>query len=460
MRREASDAIWASAVQWARVGIGGAVFLIAARSLPLAEIGAFAMAAAPLRFLQVIHKGGIEDAAVVTAPEDRVSLAALQRLSLCAGLGSGLVALALAPALDRVAPGAGIGAVVAALAPASLAHGIGAVADGMLRRAGLFRALAMRTFAGQLVAAALALWALVAGLGLWALVLFTLAQAGIAAALSLAMAGWPGGPVQKGALRAAAARVTPLAARVLVGAVVQPLLQVAIGATAGLAAAGVWQVALRVVGLLEAVTVVPLRFVALPRLAAGSAADLRGLVTAASLAGVWVMGGTALAAPALMAALMGAPGAEVVPVLRILCAGAVAGGGIAVLYQALIGAGRGHEALRIALAAAVTAVAAGGAALAIAADDNAARLLALSQVAAGIVPLWLLLRADRAKAARLGVLLRPWAGLLVMLPAVWGAGFAAAGLPPAAIFAAQAVAGTAALAAVLPRLAPETGWRR
>jgi O-antigen/teichoic acid export membrane protein len=453
MRRGISDAVWASAVQWARVGVGGVVFLIAARHLPLADIGAFGMAAAPLRFLQVIHKGGFEDAAVVCSPEDRSTLAALQHLSLSAGTAAMVIALLLAPLLALAAPGAGLGLIAASLAPVSLAHGAGAVADGMLRRAGRFRALALRTFAGQLAAATLALAALASGGGIWSLVIFTLAQAVITAALAIAMAGWPGIAAPRAVLRSAMARVWPLAGRVLAGAIVQPLLQIAIGVSAGLSAAGIWQIATRIIALLEAVTLVPLRFVALPRLATAGPTETPTFLTAAALAGVWVMGGTALAAPDLMAALLGPQGAPIVPVLRILCAGAVAGSAVAVLNQSLIGTNRSPTALRIALIAALAALLAGTTALALA-GHRAAEALALSQVLAGLVPVCLLLHATGTARSLLGHALRPWAGLAAMLPAVWAVHWLAPGLSPATSFAAQAIAGTAALAFALPLIAP------
>ncbi len=136
MKKGLSDTAWASAVQSSRVGIGGVVFLVAARTLPLAEIGAFAAAAAPLRLLQVIHKGGVEDAAVTTPPEDAPAFAALHRLSLLAGAAATLLTLALAPLLDRLTPGANVGLLATALAATSLAHGLAAVPDGILRRAG------------------------------------------------------------------------------------------------------------------------------------------------------------------------------------------------------------------------------------------------------------------------------------------------------------------------------------
>ncbi len=436
-----SEVFWSSAVQWARVGVGGVVFLVAARSLPVEAIGAFGIAAAPLRFVQVIHKGGIEDAAVVTDPDDAPALAALQRVSVLAGLGAaGLAALA-APAMGAL--GEGVGGLALALAVVPVAHGLGAVADGRLRREGRFRALALRTLAGQLMAAGIAFWALAHGAGVWALVLFTLVQAAIATAIAVAMAGWTYGPAGRVALRAAALRVWPLALRVMVGGLVQPVLQVAIGTAAGLAVAGVWQIAVRVIGLLEALTVVPLRSVALPRLARGGAAEVPALMWAAGLAGVWVMGGTALAAPALVGALLGPGGVEVVPVLQMLCLGTVAGGGVAVLNQALIGAGRSDEALRVGVIAAIAALLAGTVTLAVWSGGTA---LALSQVAAGWVALMLLLRAADVG---IGAVLRPWGAWLTMAPAVLGAGWLASGAGDWIKLGVQVLAGSAALGATL-----------
>jgi hypothetical protein len=199
---------------------------------------------------------------------------------------------------------------------------------------------------------------------------------------------------------------------------------------------------------LEALTIVPLRFIALPRLAARDGpARLEGLVTAAGLAGVWVMGGTALAAPALVAVLLGDAGADVVTPLRVLCAGAVAGGGVAMLNQAMIGAGRGPEVLRIAVIAAGASLGAGGVALAVAPGVVA---LALSQVAAGGVALVMLLRVADRPGAVVAAMLRPWVALVVMAPAVWVAGLAAGPLPPGAVLAAQVIAGSAAFGVAVP----------
>jgi O-antigen/teichoic acid export membrane protein len=459
MRRGASDAFWASAVQWARLGVGGVVFLIAARHLPLADVGAFGIASAPLRVLQVIHKGGIEDAAVVTPPEDAEMRAALQRLSLVSGLAAALVAIALAPFIALATPGTAVAAMTMALAPVSLAHGTGAVADGILRRAGRFRALASRTLAGQLVAAAVAMAALSAGAGVWSLVIFALAQSAIAAALAVAMAGWPGINASRPSRRAALAQVLPLAGRVLAGAAVQPVLQIAIGAGAGLAAAGVWQIATRILALLEALTLVPLRLVALPRLAAGGQAELPALLSAAALAATWVMGGTALAAATMMDVLLGPHDPALTTVLRLLCAGAVTGSAVAVLNQALIASGRGRAALRVALISAAAALGAGTMALTLS-PARPAEALALSQLLAGLVPLVLLLRETAFRPRHLLQALRPWAGLAAMLPAVWIAASLAAPLPAVVSLVAQALAGTAALALLLPRLAPTLRLRR
>jgi O-antigen/teichoic acid export membrane protein len=165
------------------------------------------------------------------------------------------------------------------------------------------------------------------------------------------------------------------------------------------------------------------------------------------------MGGTALAAPALLAALLGPQGDPVVPVLRLLCAGAVAGCAIAVLNQSLIGTGRGPIAMRIAVIASISALVAGALALGLA-TTRAPEALALSQVLAGLLPLSLLLHATGAASDRLRLILRPWGGIAAMLPAVWAVQWIAPDLSPVASFAVQALLGTAALALALPLIAP------
>jgi len=63
-----SPRFWSFALQWSRVGINAGLFLIAARFLTLAEIGAFATVFAPIRLTQGLHKAGIGESVIILGP--------------------------------------------------------------------------------------------------------------------------------------------------------------------------------------------------------------------------------------------------------------------------------------------------------------------------------------------------------------------------------------------------------
>jgi O-antigen/teichoic acid export membrane protein len=100
-RTNISLGLWSIILQWSRFAIAAIVFICIANWLSLAEIGAFAMAAAPLRFLQVVHRTGITDAVIVARanPANGMQTDALFVISVCVAcvlaivlyLASGLV---------------------------------------------------------------------------------------------------------------------------------------------------------------------------------------------------------------------------------------------------------------------------------------------------------------------------------------------------------------------------------
>ncbi len=96
----------------------------------------------------------------------------------------------------------------------------------------------------------------------------------------------------------------------------------------------------------------------------------------------------------------------------------------------------------------------GLAALAVVSPDRAAFALAASQLAGSLVPLGLLLAATTPR--HLGAILRPWLALAPMALATTLAAALAPDWPPGAVFALQALAGTAAFAASLPFLVRRT----
>ncbi|WP_323764782.1 oligosaccharide flippase family protein [Marinovum sp.] len=261
--------LWAIVLQWSRLGLSAAVFLVAARLLPLAEIGAFTTAFALPRLLQCLHKAGICELRITSAAPDRP----LFELSLFAGLAAVLLCLAAVPLLPQESRPH-----LLALAALPVLNGLAAVSEGRLRRALRLRALALRTLAAQGLAAALALYGLTHGWGGWSLTGFALANAALNAALSLALA--PPRPRPRGALHPLIPGAIRLTLRPLLGTATFPAVQLLIGLALGLPAAGAFQIAVRLVDLLDALALAPLRYLALPRFKAlagstGFAAKLR-----------------------------------------------------------------------------------------------------------------------------------------------------------------------------------------
>jgi succinoglycan exporter len=315
--------LWSAVLQWARFGVNAAVFLIVARFLDLAEIGAFAAAFAPVRLVQVVHRAGIMDATVVAGPaEDRRT--ALFMLSMIGGVLAGLGFAAAGLAFGGVT-----GAYLLALSPLPLVAGLSAVAEGILRHDLRIRALALRTLTAQSVAAGAAFWALAAGWGAVSLVVFALVAGVLTGVISVAMAGWRPRKLAAGqslwsAMRAELALVLRLSLRDLAANAPVPILQVAIAAVWGLSAAGAFQIAARMIALLDTLALAPLRYITLPRFSR-TRADAIGRIAAESLRqsagiGAFVYPGAALAAFEIAALAAGPVHAgTVAPYFAVLC---------------------------------------------------------------------------------------------------------------------------------------------
>ncbi|MEL7258232.1 MAG: oligosaccharide flippase family protein [Pseudomonadota bacterium] len=254
-----STQLWSFALQWSRVGINAALFLVATRFLTLAEIGLFATAFAPIRLSQGLHRAGVSESVIILG-KHQTRLNALFILSGLSGLGLSILFgvighVTAVPAL-------------LALSVIPLLNGLGAVSEGLLRRALRLRALALRTMVVQTLAAVFAVWLLINGWGIWALVGFAMINALGACLLTILLARWSPTEVPRFAnVVPLVPKVTQIAARDLISAAQIPLALMAIGMTLGLSAAGAFQIATRIYNLIDALTLSPLRFIALPQLA-------------------------------------------------------------------------------------------------------------------------------------------------------------------------------------------------
>lgn len=338
--------VWSALLQWSRLGISALVFLAMARVLSLDEIGAFATAFAPVRLLQGVHRPGLVDAGIA-APGHRQALLTL-------GLASGGVQSAglLAAGVWMAAP---VGPLLCVLAPVPLFTALSAVPEAVLRAEGRLKALALRTMAAQGLASVAAMAALMAGWGSVALAIFVLINAASACFIAVVLVPLPRPSLQ--GVGAAAAPVWRIAARDLAQGATQPMLQMLLAASLGMSVAGAFQLAARLVGLVDALMVAPMRYVALPRFrAAWVEGDLMRVLTR-----VWVQSG-AIAVPAYAFAALSAPvvlpwvvgpenAAGVVPLVPWYCLLGLLSAVAMPLTQALTAAGAPTLALLRAVAA-------------------------------------------------------------------------------------------------------------
>lgn len=331
-----STHLWSFVLGWSRVGINAALFLAATRVLGLAEIGLFATAFAPIRVIQGLHKSGISDAVIVLRRPRRLD--ALFVLS----AGGGALLSALLALL-----GALLSPILLALSAIPLINGVGAVSEGILRQRLALRAIALRTLAAQSIAAGAALWMLAAGWGVSALVAFALINAVLTCVLSLLLARWYPQSLPSWRYQTLIwPKTAEISGRVLLTTAQIPLAQLAIGIALGPVAAGAFQIATRMLELIEALTLSPLQFIALPQLSATT--DLRAALHShlrhTGLLAAWIWGGTIAAAPEILTLAVGAAHAPAAtPVLRALALLGLLGALLMPLTQALTA--RGHTAL-------------------------------------------------------------------------------------------------------------------
>ncbi|MEM6897250.1 MAG: hypothetical protein AAF576_07695, partial [Pseudomonadota bacterium] len=238
---------------------------------------------------------------------------------------------------------------------------------------------------------------------------FALANALLTNGLSILLARWwPGQAPGWRDIRLVLPKTGQLMGRVALTTSQMPLAQLAIGLVLGPAAAGAFQVATRMFELIEALTLSPLRFIALPRLA--GSADLgatlqRELRQSATLA-AWVWGGTCAATVPILTLAVGrehAPAAA--PILQGLALLGLASALMMPLTQALTA--KGFTGLVLARAALGLGASAAFMALALTVGPTACAL-ALS-LAGGVAHLWLLQRA-------LPRLRLPWGDLAPVAP--------------------------------------------
>lgn len=308
---------WSILLQWSRFGINAVVFLCAARELSLEQFGVFAIAFALIKLAQGIHKAGISETVVIKSAT-HIRLHALFGLALI--FGSTLSALYL---LTAYVVGFSNALFFLALIPSFL--GVSAVSDGLLRKRLNIRTLALRTAFSQSIAATVSLITLYNGAGITALVIFAVLNAALTAIISIILAGWvPRTMPTIKQMRLTLKTVLHISGRDVLNSGVLPLAQIAIGLFIGLPAAGAFQIATRVLSMLDALTLAPLRYLTLPKFASlknthGIKLEVHQGLRLCSICACWVWFGLASSTSQVLGPIVGPTLAiTVTPILQAL----------------------------------------------------------------------------------------------------------------------------------------------
>jgi len=180
------------------------------------------------------------------------------------------------------------------------------------------------------------------GSGPWALVAFALTHAAINVGLSCRLATWrPQSLPNRKYQRLISRLVIEVSARDLLSAA---LMQLATPLAFGLPAAGAFQIVTRILSLIEALTLSPLRFLALPQLrqlpALQRTAALPAQLRLTATLSLWVWGVALLTGPQALALLIGPTPAEAAtPILTVLAGFGLLSALLMPINQTLIAAG-------------------------------------------------------------------------------------------------------------------------
>lgn len=367
-RLAAQSGLWSGILQWTRFGLNTVIFLVLARWLSLEEIGAFAVAFAPINILQFVQRTGFSET-VVQGPTNATDFTdTIFWMSLAFGFVMSGCMFGLSFLVGPIMESTASGTYLAAMAVIPALVGLAAVPEGMLRQRLEIRALAIRTTTSLTFTGLIAIWLGYAGYGGWALTAFAIANALVSSVLTIILVRWtPGGGPRRDEARRMLPVLLAISGRGFATNSTVPVLQMMIGAALGPAAAGAFQIAQRFLTLAATVTLTPLRFATLPVFVQARAdrVRLRRVVTEtaglASLISAPVYFGLLAVAPILLPLAVGREnGTASVPVLQALL---LLGGHVglyAVFTQALTAIGRADVAFHWTFGLLVVNLAIGG----------------------------------------------------------------------------------------------------
>jgi PST family polysaccharide transporter len=355
-RRAVKGSLWATFDGWATEALSLVVFLVLARLLGPGEFGLVAIA---LGFTAVAaHLTAYTTGEVLIQKQDLTD-ADCDAVFWVTVLAAGLLALVLAlaaPAIGRLFDAAELASVIRWLCVVLVLQAFTTVPLALLTRELRFDVTARRSLVMLLGGAVTGIAMAVQGYGVWALVGQHLAGASLNTVLLLGATGWrPGlraGWPQVLAIRRFVASSLGNSALQMVDERAPQLL---VGFLLGPAAAGLMNVALRLVQMMQRLFAVPINQIAMPafaRLRDDPAALDRFRDVALSLGlavSLPAAAGAAAIAPELIGLGLGEAWLPMVPVFQILCVGVAIWPVILQARSALYGLGRPERLLRVGL---------------------------------------------------------------------------------------------------------------
>ena len=181
---------WSALQQTGDRGIRLLVYLVLARLLAPDAFGLVALALAYIDFVQLFLNQGLTAAIVQRDELESEHLDSAFWGNMAFGLLLGGACLASAGLFAELVGEPEIAPIVRWLSIAFVLTGLSAVQDALLRRALNFRALAVRSFGGQAVAAVVAIALVFSGFGVWGLVALQLVSQAVGALLLWRASNW------------------------------------------------------------------------------------------------------------------------------------------------------------------------------------------------------------------------------------------------------------------------------
>lgn len=264
-KRAVNSGLWSVILQWSRFGLNTIVFLVLARWLTLAEIGAFATAFAPIRILQIVQRTGFSEAIIQGDASDTAFTDATFWISIFVGFLAGIGLFSLSFAVGDLFGSDEAASFMRAMSVIPVLIGCACVAEGILRKRQELRVLAIRTLVSVTASGLIALYLGYNAYGGWALVAFAVVNAVLSTLFVVIVVKWaPGFSVSMFKVHEVFKLVGAISGRALAYSSIMPVLQLLVAGALGTAAAGAFQIAQRFLTLAQTITTAPFRFALLP----------------------------------------------------------------------------------------------------------------------------------------------------------------------------------------------------